>query len=143
MSCATDHIYNVIEVRNDTAMSFCVATDGKTYNQKRNTWSQWQTTKSSPAHFTVDPSDFIGLEMSLVDEVESVFAEPAPRKIGFHIFTVVNDRQPEIRAKIYAREQAIMDQFSNLEFDFRIVARRGRPLQDIISGLGDPIFSRE
>ncbi len=84
----------------------------------------------------------IRLEMSLVPEVESVFVEPAPRKDGYHVFTIVNERNPDVRAKIYGREQAIMDEYKNLGFDFRIIARRNRDLADIITGLGAPVFTR-
>src|SRR5437868_5334861 len=59
--------------------------------------------------FRVNPEALIGLEMSFVPQVESVFVEPAPRKAGFHVFTIVNDRDPKVRAQIYQREQAIMD----------------------------------
>jgi hypothetical protein len=92
--------------------------------------------------FRINPEELIRLEMSFVDDVESVFVEPAPRRTGFHVFTVVNERNPDVRAQIYKREQAIMDDFKNLEFDFRIIARRDRDLKDIVTGLGEPIFSR-
>jgi hypothetical protein len=92
--------------------------------------------------FRINPEDLIRLEMSFVPEVESVFVEPAPRRGGFHVFTIVNERDPDVRARIYRREQAIMDEYKNMEFDFRIIARRNRDLKDIVSGLGEPILTR-
>jgi hypothetical protein len=92
--------------------------------------------------FRINPEDLIRLEMSFVAEVESVFVESAPRRAGFHVFTIVNERNPDVRSQIYRREQAIMDEFKNLEFDFRIIARRNRDIKDIITGLGEPVFSR-
>jgi hypothetical protein len=92
--------------------------------------------------FTINPEALIRLEMSFVAEVEAVFVERAPRRAGFHVFTIVNERNPDVRAQIYRREQAIMDEFKNVEFDFRIIARRNRDIKDIITGLGDPVFTR-
>ena len=135
MSCVIDNT-NSIELRSDP--SVFVAADGQPYNQKRDNRSRLLITKSRTACFTVNPEDFIRLELSFVNEVESVFVEPAPRRTGFHVFTIVNERDPEVRAKIYGHEQAIMDEFKNVEFDFRIIARRNRPLTDIITGLGNP-----
>jgi hypothetical protein len=71
-----------------------------------------------------------------------VFVESAPRRDGFHVFTIVNERDPEVRTQIYRREQAIMDAYKNLEFDFRIIARRNRDLKDVVTGLGEPLFIR-
>jgi hypothetical protein len=96
----------------------------------------------SHSKFSVNPEQLIGLEMSFVAEVESIFVEPAPRRTGFHVFTIVNEKDPSVRAQIYKREQAIMDEYKNLEFDFRIIARRNRELSDIISDLGEPVFTR-
>jgi hypothetical protein len=90
----------------------------------------------------INPEDLVRLEMSFVSEVESVFVEPAPRRTGFHVFTVVNERDPSVRAKIYAREQEIMDECKGTDFDFRIIARRNRDLKDVLTGLGDPILTR-
>jgi hypothetical protein len=98
--------------------------------------------KARPSALTVNPQDLICAEMAVVPQVESVFVESAPRRDGFHVFTIVNERDPEVRTQIYRREQAIMDAYKNLEFDFRIIARRNRDLKDVVTGLGEPLFIR-
>jgi len=117
----------------------CLSSPGKIQKKVHN---DSQLRSQTYTKFRVNPADLIRLEMSLVPEVESVFVEPAPRKDGYHVFTIVNERNPDVRAKIYGREQAIMDEYKNLGFDFRIIARRNRDLADIITGLGAPVFTR-
>ena len=112
---------------------------GETQKRLRN---DAQLRSQTYTKFKINPEDLIRLEMWFVPEVESVFVEAAPRRGGFHVFTIVNERDPSVRAAIYRREQAIMDEYKNLEFDFRIIARRNRDLTDIISGLGAPVFTR-
>ena len=41
--------------------------------------------------------------------------------------------EPEVRKRIYDREKAIIDEFSDFEFDFYIVARTGRDVKELIS----------
>jgi hypothetical protein len=121
--------------------SICLNIPSEVIAQKR-LRNDSQLRAQSYTKFRINPEELIRLEMSFVPEVESVFFEAAPRRTGYHVFTVVNERDPEVRAKIYKREQAIMDEYKNLEFDFRIIARRNRDLDDITTGLGAPIFTR-
>lgn len=121
--------------------SVCLNTPSPGEAQKR-LRNDLQVRSQSHSKFSVNPEQLIGLEMSFVAEVESIFVEPAPRRTGFHVFTIVNEKDPSVRAQIYKREQAIMDEYKNLEFDFRIIARRNRELSDIISDLGEPVFTR-
>jgi hypothetical protein len=84
-----------------------------------------------------DPKVFIGHEMKLVPEVEHVFVsrEDEAGKL-LRITVVVDSRDPDVRAAIYKREQAIMDELENLDFDFHIIAREGRPLESLITDAG-------
>src|ERR1700733_9847313 len=75
--------------------------------------------------------DFIWLELSREPEVEKVFI-----KTGgdfFDVLIVVNDRQAEIRDRIYDRELAIISRYPHQDFAFRILPRMGLPLSDLIS----------
>ena len=75
-------------------------------------------------------NEFIGTELSTVSAVECVFASRKGNVM--QVCTVVNDFDPEVRAKIYDRETAIIDEFDSLEFDFDIVSRRGRDLAEVM-----------
>lgn len=136
MVCLIDNMGSV-ELRPNPCVFL---TDGKPVNQKLDSGAL--CIKGRSAVFTVSEEDLIRLQMASVPEVEAVFVEAAPRRTGFHVFTIVNERNPEIRAKIYKREQAIMDQHKNLEFDFRIIARRNRDLAELVTGLGEPVYAR-
>ena len=86
---------------------------------------------------------YIANELSMVSEVESVFVEcdGDPGK-GYSVITVINERDPNIREKIYAREQVIMDEFPKIDFSFSVISRMNRPLADIITPVGNPAFQR-
>lgn len=96
--------------------------------------------KSKPNVYTVRPQDFAWLEMSLVHEVERVFVD----KEGclFRILTVVNERSPELRKKIYQREKAIIDALPRYEFDFHILARQNHDLNEVVDCADRPSYSR-
>jgi hypothetical protein len=84
-----------------------------------------------------DVNAFIGHELTLVPEVENVFVseEDNEGKV-LRVTVVVDARDPDVRAAIYKREQAIMDELKNLDFDFHIIAREGRPLDVLITDAG-------
>lgn len=86
--------------------------------------------------------DNIGLELSLVPEVECVVIDKQEDGIGLHVLTVVNDRNAEARTKIYKRDQAIIDAYPTFNFDFHIAARMGRNLEDFIKGCGEIAYQR-
>lgn len=140
MVCVIDNSGSV-ELKPNPCVFVNAKSDGQPITKKLDSGSRMVHATGRSA-FTVNPEDLVRLQMSSVAEVESVFVERAPRRAGFHVFTVVNERNPQVRAKIYEREQAIMDEYKNLEFDFRIIARRNRDLKDIITDLGAPIFAR-
>ena len=83
------------------------------------------------------PEDFIGLELSLVPGVERVYVERDDYGKEYRVLTVVNERDPEMRAKVYAREQAILDAYPHLDFDFHILARMNRHINDVVGGAGN------
>ncbi|SRR6266852_408510 len=87
---------------------------------------------------------FIGFEMSLVAEVEAVIVERIDGVKNLRVTTVIDQRDPAVRAKVYARERAIMDSdiFSGVSFDFHVVSRMGSPLEDIIGNPGKLAWKR-
>jgi hypothetical protein len=84
-----------------------------------------------------DVNDFIGYELTLVPEVEHVFVsqEDSDGKV-LRVTVVIDMRNETTRAAIYKREQAVMDELKNLDFDFHIIAREGRPLEELITDAG-------
>ena len=114
--------------------------------QVSNTWPHYQLSflgrvvkgerlKKSPVKqttkYVVRPEDFIWLEMSMVPQVESVFVDLHGN--SFRVTTVVNDRDPELRRRIFARERAIIDELANYNFEFDILTRMGRELGELVS----------
>lgn len=104
-------------------------------NQRVRLWSE-------KTRLLMSPSNFVGCELSLVPEVEAVYVESSESTKNFRILTVVDKRDPEVRAKVYARERAIIDEFSTFEFDFHIISRMGRDLRQVINETGKIAFKR-
>ncbi|HVB98593.1 MAG TPA: hypothetical protein VNJ12_04580 [Candidatus Dormibacteraeota bacterium] len=88
----------------------------------------------------IRPEDFIWLELSIVPEVERVFVER--RGSAFQVMTVVNDRSPELRRRIFAREKAIIDDLSQYEFDFDLLTRMNCDLEDLVTTCDRPSYAR-
>src|SRR5262249_36339483 len=96
-------------------------------------WTQKTETKSLP--------EFIGDELSRIPEVEAVFA--TRRGKVFYIVTVVDAFDSKVREQIYKRELRLSDEFSDLTFDFNVLSRRGRPLNQVAGKeIGEACFSR-
>ena len=82
---------------------------------------------------TLELKDSIAFGIGAIPDVEAVFT--LRHDNVFYIWTVVDQSEPEIRSRIYEREKQIIDQYASLDFDFNIVASRGRKPQELI---GDP-----
>jgi hypothetical protein len=109
---------------------------GKDFTSNRRTAS-WPNSRGKYA-----PEPFIGLELSLIPQVESVFVELLPGRRMVRVFTIINERSHETRERIYAREQSIIDAFPDLDFNFRVISRAGRSLSDIIEQIGKLVYQR-
>lgn len=108
---------------------------------ERTKWeSGSQLQASSCNRLIVRPEDFIWLELSIVAEVERVFVER--RGNAFQVMTIVNDRSPELRKRIFAREKAIIDEWSQYEFDFDILTRMNYDLKDLVTTYDKPSYAR-
>jgi hypothetical protein len=81
------------------------------------------------------------IELSLVPEIERVFFE-REGDYEFRIISVVNKRDAAIRDKVYAREEAIMQAYPGLNFDFHVLARMDRKIEDVITRAGKLAFER-
>lgn len=84
---------------------------------------------------------FIRFELSLVREVEKIFIDRESDD-EFRVISVVNERDAQIRERVYAREQEIMDTYPRLTFDFHVLARMNRNLDALITKAGKLIFER-
>ena len=51
------------------------------------------------------------------------------------MWSIVNKASDEVRYQIYRRERATMELFPELGFDFHVIDRRGRPVDELISGV--------
>jgi len=81
------------------------------------------------------------IEFSLIPEIECVFFEREGDK-EFRIISVVNKRDAAIREKVYAREEAIMQAYPGLSFDFHVMARMDRKIEDFVTKAGKLAFER-
>ena len=81
--------------------------------------------------------DFIGYELIMIPEVEYVFVEKDVDE-SYVVSTIVNERDFEVRSRIYDRELAIFDAHPGIEFEFNVISRRNRPLEQIITSNTKP-----
>lgn len=88
----------------------------------------------------VKPEDFIWLELSMVPELERVFV--GRRGGSFDVMSVVNDRDIELRKRIFARERAIIEALPEYDFDFEILTRMGHDLGDLLTDSEKPAYVR-
>jgi hypothetical protein len=52
---------------------------------------------------------------------------------AFSLWSVTDEASMEVEDRIYEMEGKLMDMFPSEGFDFHIVERRGRPLEEIVS----------
>jgi len=88
------------------------------------------------------PKDFIGLELSLVPQVEKVYVACLDAGKEIRVLTIVNERDADARAQIYRREQAIMAELKYSDFDFQIVSRENRCLAEVFNPVGELAYKR-
>ena len=86
---------------------------------------------------------YVGMELSMVTEVEAVFVEwDKENGKAYHVISIINTRDPEARAKVYRREQAIMDEYPTVDFSFRVIPRMDRKLSETVNQVGKLAFKR-
>ncbi|MFZ0298041.1 MAG: hypothetical protein WAM13_06795 [Candidatus Sulfotelmatobacter sp.] len=90
----------------------------------------------------ISPEIFIGLELSIVPEVERVFVERIENGRTMRVMVMVKDRDTQARRRIYAREQEIIDAHPQFEFDFYVHPLMGRKPADVVDGIGKLAYRR-
>ena len=109
-------------------------------NEPLGSWYTGSWRSDNKLNLLITPEDFIGLELSLIPQVERVFVSREENGKGFKVLTIVNDRDPELRTKIYMREQAIIEAWPNFDFDFHVTARMNRASEEITMPRGRLAF---
>jgi len=74
-----------------------------------------------------------------IDRVEGVFALPCGDRLS--IFTVISEDDEDTYDQIYDQERLIIRQFEGRQFDFNVIARRGRSVADVVASC-TPIWQR-
>mgnify|MGYP001067716077 FL=1 len=69
--------------------------------------------------------------MSQISEVEAVLGMLDDG--AFSLWSVTDEASVEVEDRIYEMEGKLMDMFPSEGFDFHLVERRGRPLEEIVS----------
>jgi len=94
---------------------------------------KWRQAVTAPLTSTATTAlnEFIAFEISLAPEVEAVFT--AFRNEVFYVWVIVSRFADDVRATIYDRQRAIIDEFRTFEFDFYIIAGLGRDPWDLVS----------
>lgn len=89
--------------------------------------------------FSIETS--IQMELSLVNEVEAVVIDRESDSV-YKVISVVNERDAGIREKVYRREEAIMEMYPFINFDFHVLARMNRKLEDVMTRAKKVVFKR-
>jgi hypothetical protein len=71
----------------------------------------------------------IGEEIRQIEGVELVCVKRVSDT--FHVWTIIDKRNDDLEQEIYDAELRVMDRFEGIRFDFLIVHRLGRKMQDI------------
>jgi hypothetical protein len=69
--------------------------------------------------------------MSQISEVEAVMGMLDDG--AFSLWSVTDEASMEVEDRIYEMEGKLMDMFPSEGFDFHLIERRGRPLEEIVS----------
>lgn len=73
-----------------------------------------------------------------VQEVEHIVVSESENI--FFVYTIVNKVSREVAHQIYDRELQLVDQFPMTHFDFNLIRRRGRPLEDLFTRSETDVF---
>jgi hypothetical protein len=75
-----------------------------------------------------------------INRVESIHLVPHGEILN--VFTVIDNDDEETYDLIYDQERSIMHRFSDIHFDFNVVARRGRSASQM-GMMDNPIWQRD
>ena len=95
---------------------------------------------ATPSHIwaSVEPEALRAL--SQVQEVDNIFVEQEGHVCSVTI--VIPRRDATVLEKIFALELEVMDRAPDLEFDFTVISRDGRPLSELVTPAGGLMFSK-
>lgn len=96
--------------------------------------------RESTSH-THSLNKFIAARMADILAVERVYS--AYRARVFYTWIILPDREQMTLREIYTRQQEIIDRFPEFEFDFYVLYKKQQPVQDMVSGDIELVFSRE
>lgn len=94
------------------------------------------------AQYFFSPHDIIGIELSLVPEVQCVFVDREEDARSFRVTALLKNSNPEIRNRVYDRELEIIDQLPYADISFHLFELRGRKSSDIMTDGGKIVFQR-
>jgi len=73
-----------------------------------------------------------------VNGVREVYMDPSGDVVN--VFTIIDDDDERIYESIYDRERSIR-QHADLHFDFNVIARRGRSVEELVGSFA-PVWQR-
>lgn len=85
--------------------------------------------------------NYIGQEIASIEEVEYVFC--VVEEDFLDIRTVINHLDRKVREKIYGVELRLLRQFRDLSFDFHVIIRENRDVNEIVPASAKRIFHKE
>src|SRR5579863_9446258 len=75
--------------------------------------------------------DSIAFGIGSVPDVEAIFTMRQEKV--FYVWAIVSKSEPNVRKQIYAKEKELIKNFGAFDFDFTIIASKGRPPSSVIS----------
>lgn len=79
--------------------------------------------------------------LQAIPEVEGVYVFHIGGGEALRVMTVVNEEEDGVYERIYRKELEVSKSFPSIQFDFNVVARRGRAM-DLIMGKNLPVWIR-
>jgi hypothetical protein len=128
------------ESTNLFASVFWQLTSGESRHEQRTVQAVWKKA-SNKRLLTLAAA--VGKELSRIAEIETVFLE-CDQESGkaYRVVSIINARDPNVRAQVYKQEQAVMDAFPGVDFSFRVISRANRNLSDVVDGVGRLVYQR-
>jgi len=77
--------------------------------------------------------------LKVINRVEGIYLIPHGETLT--VFTIIDNDDEETYDLIYDQERLLIRRFAGVHFDFNVIARRGRPISEIV-GASNPIWQR-
>ncbi|MCX6615001.1 MAG: hypothetical protein NTZ98_02750 [Acidobacteria bacterium] len=126
-----------------------VSTDQKEFRSDWQVRTQRLVVESGESHRSMDPitvqtsalNEFIAFELSLVPEVQSVYAAFRDNRV-FYVWVIIDRWERKVRERVYARQQAVIDSFPDFAFDFYVVPKGDEDPTELLSGSMELAYER-